>query len=129
MKMSKITYAKYDITNLIYGEFWDLFLSWKNKDGTPISLTGKRLYGEFRAGKDRTAQLITIIDSDDDTIEITNAEDGEFKIVLSSEKMLLFEKGKGVWDLWVLDGAKKNLLIFGNWQSSEAATNWATFTP
>ncbi len=127
--MSKLTYVKYDITDFIYGESWDLFLTYKGSDGLPIPLTGKRLYGEFREGKNRKARLVKAIDSNNATITITDAANGEFRIDLSAEDMLLFPKGKGIWDVWIIDGADRDLLVQGTWTSDEAATDWETFEP
>lgn len=122
------TFAEYDIEDLVYGERWSLSMTHKESDGTPIPLTNKRLYGEFREGKDRTGRLVIKMDSNESTIEVTNEAQGEFELRLSSEQALLFSKSKGVWDLWIIEGTEKDLLIKGKWQSSEAATDWSSFT-
>jgi len=126
--MSKQTFVQYDITDLRYGEKWSSSFEYLDKNNVPIPITGRRLYGEFRLGKDRTGTLIHSVDSFATPSMIVDAALGQFQITITPEDALKFTKAKGVWDLWLLteDNSDRDCLLYGKWESNEFVTNFET---
>lgn len=131
------SYGEYDITDLVYGEYWELPLVFEDSAGLPIDISSSRFYGTFRTGKSRTetgtvVKMVFDTAANDGTCVITDGPNGQFKVVVSRTASLQFEKGVGIWDLWHIPAApnddKPNLLLKGKWKSDEAATDWSKVT-
>jgi hypothetical protein len=130
------SYGEYDIEDLHFGEYWELPLVYEDANGSPIDISGDRFYGTFRTGNDRKAAstLVLTFDSDaaNETCEITDGPNGEFKIIVNQTNSTGFPKSKGIWDLWRIPAApnddKPDLLLKGKWSSEESATDWDTVT-
>jgi len=123
-----LSFATYDIRDLVYGESWSLPMTYRI-EGVPVDLTGKRLYGQFRAGLSRISDLLIELDSDADTVNVTDAAGGKFTLQFSALQAEVFVTAKGGWDLWLLEGPSRDLLIKGTWESRESITDWETFPP
>lgn len=134
--MATKSYGSLNIDDIHFGEYWELALVYEDSLGVPIDITGDRFYGTFRTGRDRTsaASVVLVFDTAaaDNTCEITDAVNGEFKIIINQTNAKLFPKSKGIWDLWRIPASpndnKPDLLVKGSWESEESATDWDTVT-
>lgn len=83
-----------------------------NPDRTPIDLTGKGIIIEF---KDVFGTTLRLSSEDSPTalgsyVEITDAVNGEFKLVVTDEETLTAELGPGRWWMGRIEGSEVILI-------------------
>jgi hypothetical protein len=84
---------------------------------TPIDLTGKRLVIRFVARG--IAEPMLVLDSDEGPnahgaeLEITDADDGRFVVIVTVEQIAEFSPCFGEWKLILYDAGQPNTLVEG----------------